>query len=129
MMAKQQKPIKKSWIEKNLKYITIVIFVLFFIKTIQSCNRKMTLNITETEFNEQIDSIQKRCIKTEDSLKSEILARDFVIKDLTTDLKIAGVKVDEAQSRADAVLRTAERIRSNTTIQIKGAEKDTIKNH
>ena len=62
-----------------------------------------------------------------DSLENENLTKYFIIKDLTNELKIAGVKVDAAERRADAVQRTAERVKSNTTIEIKGAERDTSK--
>ena len=64
-----------------------------------------------------------------DSLDNEIVTRDFVIKDLINDLEIAGVRVDAAERRADAVQRTAEKVKSNTTIQIKGAERDTTKSN
>jgi len=60
-----------------------------------------------------------------DSLKKEVLTRDFIINDLTNDLKIAGVKVDAAERRAEAVQRTAEKVKSNTTIQVTGVERDT----
>ena len=60
-----------------------------------------------------------------DSLDTEILTRDFMINDLTNDLKIAGVRVDAAERRADAVQRTAEKIKTNTIIEVKGVERDT----
>jgi hypothetical protein len=124
-----------DWLKKNLKYITLILMALLFIKTFQSCNRKMALRVTETNLTEERDSLLT--IKDEviseknlviDSLESEILTRDFLIKDLYNDLEIAGVKVDEAQRRADAVQRTAERVKSNTTIEVKGVERDTTEN-
>jgi hypothetical protein len=124
-----------DWLKKNLRYITIAFAILFVIKSVQSCNRKMTLNIVEKNLTEECDSIsagKDAKIHSKDiiidSLETEITTRDFMIKDLTNDLKIAGVRVDEAQKRADAIQRTAEKIKSNTTIEIKGAEQDTTKN-
>lgn len=125
-----------DWLKKNLRYITLVLLALFFIKTFQSCNRKMALRVVETNLTEERDSLLniKNVIISEkdlviDSLESEILTRDFLIKDLYNDLKVAGVKVDEAQRRADAVQRTAERVRTNTTIEVKGVERDTTQNN
>ena len=60
-------------------------------------------------------------------LREEIITKDYEIKDLERDLEIAGIKVNAAERRADAVQRTAERVKSNTTIEIKGAERDTSK--
>lgn len=124
----------EKWLRKNLKYITIILLALFLIKTTQSCNRKMSLKVMEKNLTTECDSLlddKNQIISSQsfeiDSLKNEIITREFMIKDLTTDLKIAGVRVDEAQRRADAVQRTAEKVKSNTTIEIKGAEQDTSK--
>ena len=125
----------EKWLRKNLKYIAIILLALFLMKTVQSCNRKMTIKTQEKNLIMNCDSalqIKDNIILKKDkeinSLKEENLTKDFIIKDLTNDLKIAGVKVDEAQKRADAVQRTAEKIRTNTTIEVKGVERDTTKN-
>jgi hypothetical protein len=125
----------EKWFKKNLKYVAILFIALFLIKSIQSCNRKMSLRIVEKNLTIEKDSLlnEKDNIiafkdVVVDSLNTEILTKDFIINDLTNELKIAGVKVDAADKRADAVQRTAEKIRTNTTIEIKGAERDTTKN-
>ena len=122
----------ERWLRKNLRYIAIVLFALFLIKTTQSCNRKMALRTQEKNLTEFCDSLNQEKVKIIsnqqliiDSLEKEVLTRDFMINDLTNDLKIAGVKVDAAERRADAVQRTAEKVKSNTTIQVKGVERDT----
>ena len=124
----------EKWLKKNLKWITLALAFLFFIKSFQSCNRKATIRIQNKNLSEQCDSllqIKDQIIREKsyiiDSLDKEILVREFFIKDLSTELKIAGIKYDEAQKRAEAIQRTAERIQTNTTIEIKGAERDTIK--
>lgn len=116
-----------DWIKKNLKWITIVLLFLFLIKMGQSCTRKMTIISIKKELTYEIDSIKKECSTIIESLNKEIIERDFLIKDLNNELKIAGVIASEAQKRAEAIQQTAQSVRSNTTIQIKGAEKDTIK--
>lgn len=70
-----------------------------------------------------MDSVKAVNRSMTDSLSKEILAREYMIKDLTTELKIAGIKYDEAQKRADAVQKTVEKIKSNTTIEIKNSDK------
>lgn len=124
----------EKWIKKNLHYITIIFVVLFLFKSIQSCNRKMSLRFQNKRLNEKYDSISRiKDLKIYnqnliiDSLNREILSREFLIKDLSTELKVAGVKYDEAQKRADAIQKTVSAIRANTTIEIKGVDRDTIK--
>ena len=121
-----------EWLKKNLKYITIILFALFLLKSVQSCNRNMSLNTADKKHKTEVDSIKKEfnsvilVYENEiDSLEKELVARDFMIKDLTADLKIAGVKVNEAERRANAVQKTAESIKANTTIEVKGVERDT----
>lgn len=102
-----------DWISKNLKWITIVLFFLLCIKTFQSCSRSASLRNTEKKSKIIIDSLNK-----------EILSKDFLIIDLKNELKIAGVKYDEAQKRAEAVQKTVSSIKTNTTIEVKGVEKN-----
>lgn len=127
----------EKWLKKNLRYITIILLGLFILKSIQGCNRKMSLSIREKNFMIEKDSLinLNKHLKIsnkfiEDSLKLEITTRDFIIKDFINDLKIAGVRVDEAQKRVDAIQRTVEKIKTNTIIEIRGVEKierDTTK--
>jgi predicted Holliday junction resolvase-like endonuclease len=102
-----------DWINKNLKWIILIVLFLLMIKTFQACSREVSLRNQEKKSNIQIDS-----------LKKEILARDFLVLDLKNELKIAGVKYDEAQKRADAVQKTASSIKANTTIEVKGVERE-----
>ena len=124
----------EKWLKRNLKYIVIVLIGILVISKIQSCNRKMSNRIAEKNLIENRDSLlhEKNIIIGKkdlviDSLKTVILTRNYEIMDLEKDLEIAGIKVNAAERRADAVQRTAERVKSNTTIQIKGAERDTTK--
>jgi hypothetical protein len=124
----------EKWLRKNLKYITLILLVLLLLKTTQSCNRKMSLRITEKNLSEVCDSllmikdqvIMEKTLEINAYLKNQVVM-DYYIKDLENELKIAGVKVDAAERRANAIQQTAEKIRTNTTIEIKGAEQDTSK--
>ena len=74
-----------------------------------------------------LDSITNQKNKEIDSLKKENLSKDFLLIDLKNELKIAGVKYDEAQKRADAVQKTAASVKSNKTIEVKGVERELKK--
>ena len=124
----------EKWLKKNLKYVTIIFITLFLIKTTQSCNRKISLRIVEKNMTEEMDSllmIKDQTIMEKaliiDSLEDHTVILDYYIKDLENDLEIAGVRVNAAERRADAVQRTAERVKTNTTIEIRGFERDTSK--
>jgi len=114
-----------NWIKKNKNYVIIILGILFLYKSVQSCNRDTSLSIKEkkfiTEFTIQktkSDSILDTKNKIIDSLDAQILDRNMLIKDLSNELKIAGIRASEAQRRADAVQSTAEKIKANTTISI-----------
>lgn len=103
----------EKFVKKNLKWICIIFIFLFLLKSIQSCNRDNKLQKQSKKYSLQIDS-----------LKKENISKDFLILDLKNELKIAGVKYDEAQKRADAVQKTASAIKTNTTIEVKGVERE-----
>lgn len=114
----------EKWFNKNYKWVIIILLFFLLIKTTQSCNRKSSLKIQEKKlsltYQTTIDS-QKIII---DSLVKDNLTKEFLIKDLSSDLKVAGVMVNEAQKRADAVQKTASSVKTNTTIQVNSSEKD-----
>ena len=127
----------ERWLKKNLRYIAIILLIFSLFKTVQSCNRKMSIRIQDKNLSEICDSIvnEKDKVIVEkniviDSLENEITIRDFMIKDYENELKIAGVKVNEAEKRAESILSVAEKIKTNTTIEVKGVEEiiDSTKN-
>jgi len=125
-----------KFLKKNLKWITLVFIFLFCIKSFQSCLRGTELSRLKKTAAYECDSLLNEKDIVIGSLKTEITTKEYMIYDLANELKIAGVKVDEADKRANAIQRTAEdgfraaeKIRTNTTIEIKGQEvqKDTLK--
>jgi len=124
----------EKWLRKNLKYVTLIFIALFLLKTTQSCNRKMSIRTLEKNLTTECDSllmvkdqvIMEKTLEIDAYIKNQVV-QDYYIKDLENELKIAGVKVDAAERRANAIQQTAEKIRTNTTIEIKGAEQDTSK--
>ena len=121
-----------EWIKKNKNYVIIILGILFLYKSVQSCNRDTTLSIKEKRFTKELliqktelDSVINSKTIIIDSLDAQILDRNILIKDLSNELKIAGIRASEAQRRADAVQSTAEKIKANTTISIVN-KNDTI---
>lgn len=114
----------EQFFSKNLKWITLIFFVLFLVKSMQSCNRQTQLNMGSKVYIEQIDSL-----KNEYSVYKEVTQDS--IKKLNFELRFAHEQVKAAEQRAASVQRAVEKLRSNTTttVVVKGAEevKDTTK--
>lgn len=109
---------------KNIKWIALILLFLFLLKSVQSCNRNMKLNIIENEYIIEIDSLKTLYNDyykvTQDSIKK-----------LNFELQLANEHVKSANEKATAVQNAVEKIRANTTttVVVKGAEeiKDTIR--
>lgn len=111
-----------QFFSKNMKWFALAFLFLFLFKSIQSCNRNMQLNMGSKKYIEQIDSLKTLYNNYyRDSQDS--------IKKLNFELKLANEQVNAANKRAEAVQSAVEKVRSNTTITVKGAEevKDTSK--
>ena len=112
-----------AFFEKNLKWFALVLLLLLLFKFMQGCNRNMGYSIKEKNYVHVIDSINTKY----NSLKEE--SQDS-IKKLNFELRLAKDRTNSANERASAVQSAVEKLRSNTTVVIKGAEeiKDTNKN-
>jgi len=114
-----------QFFEKNMKWITLALFLLLMFKSVQSCNRNMAINMSSKKYIEQIDSL------TIEYNEYKEIAQDS-IKKLNFELKLANEHANAANERATAVQTAVEKIKSNTTttVVVKGAEevKDTNKN-
>ena len=114
----------EEFITKNSKWIIILLFALFNFKSVQSCNRKTTINMGAKVYLEEIDSLKK-----EHSTYYKI-SQDSIAK-LNFELKLANEHARSSEERARAVQSAVEKLRSNTTttVVVRGAEevKDTLK--
>lgn len=110
----------QDFFSKNMKWFTLAFFILFLFKSVQSCNRNMGTRVNEKEYKHTIDSLTK---------KYDILEREstVTIKQLEFELQLEREKAGEANKRAEAVQSVAEKIRANTTVNVRGAEVDTTK--
>jgi competence protein ComGC len=112
----------EQFFSKNMKWFALALLFLFLFKTTQSCNRKMQLNIGTKQYVEQIDSLKKLYNNYREDTQDSI-------KKLNFELKLSKEQVKAANDRASAVQSAVEKIKSNTTITVKGVEevKDTAK--
>lgn len=104
-----------EFFQKNMKWLLLAAICLLMMKTVQSCSRKMQINAGSKQYIEQIDSLQHLYNgyykESQDSIKK-----------LNFELRIAEQDAKSANERATAVQTAVEKIKSNTTITVKGAE-------
>jgi len=103
----------KEFISKNLKWITLGLLLLFMFKFIQSCNRGTEIGIQKANYEIKVDSLTREAKIYVDS-----------VKQLNFELKIANNKALSADEKAAAVQSAVEKLKSNTTITVKGADKN-----
>lgn len=119
----------ETWLKKNLKYVTLIILALFFIKSFQSCNRNMSIKRLTKENTYLVDSLNTMHRTEKSQLVLELKVANDSIQELNYEVKLAKSEKDGANKRADAVQSTAEKIRDNTTTTIKienKSETDTV---
>lgn len=112
----------EQFFTKNMKWIALGLLFLFLFKSMQSCNRKTSLSMTQKEYIHTIDSLNIKYNK----LEKETTA---TITQLQYELKLQSERAGEADKRATAVQSVAEKIRANTTttVNVRGATVDTVK--
>ena len=109
----------QQFFEKNMKWIALGLLFLFFFKSIQSCNRDTLLNMSKKEYTHTIDSLNTKYFNLEKESTT-------TIEQLRFDLKLQSKTAEEADKRANAVQSVAEKVRTNTTVNVR-AERDTTK--
>jgi len=101
------------FLQKYCKFFAIGFFALFLMKSMQSCNRNSQLLVQKIDYLITIDSLTKQTQKDLDS-----------IKQLRFELKIANNQTLSANEKASAIQNAVEKMKSNTTITVKGVEKN-----
>lgn len=117
----------QEFFKKNNKWILLAISVLFVVKSVQSCNRSMTIRTMETEIVNLNDSLSTMFGTEKETLLIQL--RDCERENITLQHKVdlANTERDAANKRADAVQSTYEKTRANTTVTIENkSEKDTV---
>lgn len=80
----------QEWFAKNLKWITILLLVMFLFKTAQSCTRSMNIAATERKTAHTIDSLTK---------KADILERKLELTE--AELKIKNEMIGTYRTQID----------------------------
>jgi len=105
----------QEFFNRNLKWLALALLFLLVFKSMQSCNRNISLSMSTKQYIHQIDSLKKQYVDyrevTQDSIKK-----------LNFELKLANQRAKSSDERASAVQRAVEKIKSNTTVVVKGVE-------
>jgi len=114
----------QQFFTKNMKWIALVLFILFLVKSVQSCNRDMQIRQLDTEIIHLNDSLSSTYGTEKETLLLQLRDCEKEKTQLEYEVKLANAATESANKRADAVQSTAEKTRSNTTstIVVKGAE-------
>jgi len=114
----------EQFFKKNMKWVLLVLSILFLVKTVQSCNRNMTITNLNDEIIHLNDSLSSTYGTEKETLLLQLRDCEKENTQLEYEVKLADAAKEAADKRADAVQSTAEKTRSNTTstIVVKGAE-------
>jgi len=114
----------QQFFSKNMKWILLVVSILFVVKSVQSCNRNMVITNMNTEIIHLNDSLSATYGTEKETLLLQLRECEKENTQLEYEVKLANAAEKSANERADAVQSTAEKTRSNTTstIVVKGAE-------
>lgn len=110
----------EQFFTKNMKWIALVLLLLLLFKFMQGCNRNMGYSIKEKQYTHTIDSLNNKYTNLKEESKD-------TIKKLNFELRLQSEKAGDADKRATAVQSVAEKMRANTTVNVRGAEIDTNK--
>jgi hypothetical protein len=101
----------ENFISKNLKWFALIFLFLFLVKSVQSCNRGTQIKTTKAEYSHYVDSMK--------NVEKQYITR---IDSLNFELRFEKEKTFSARERADAIQNAVEKVKTNTTITVKGAE-------
>jgi len=119
----------QDFFKKNLRYITIGLFVIFMLKSFQSCNRNMEVKKLTKENTYLVDSLNTMYGTEKATLLFQLEDCNDARKQLEYEVKLANAGKVSANRRADAVQSTAEKVRDNTTTTIKIENKRKTRNN
>jgi hypothetical protein len=114
----------QQFFSKNMKWVLLVVSILFVVKSVQSCNRNMVITAKNNEIIHLNDSLSTTYGTEKETLLLQLRECEKENTELEYEVKLANAGKESANKRADAVQSTAEKTRSNTTstIVVKGAE-------
>jgi len=105
----------EQFFTKNMKWIALALLFLLAFKTMQSCNRGMKLDMTNGTYIHQIDSLKKQYTDYREATQDSIRRLNF-------ELQLANQHAKSSDEKAKAVQSAVEKIKSNTTVVVKGVE-------
>jgi hypothetical protein len=101
----------KLFFTNNCKYFAIAFFALFLMKSMQSCNRGNELATMQQKYDTIVSSLNEQNSLLIDSIKT-----------LQFSLSMANQRVQSSEEKVTAVQNTVDKIKTNTTITVKGTK-------
>lgn len=115
----------EKFLKKHYKWIIIILFILFLVKSMQSCMRQESIERLKSNYTNIIDSIERERDKNVLKLSDSISTQDDSIKLLNFKIELYKEKATSAERRAVAIQSTAEKIKAHTTVSIEREREDT----
>jgi len=119
----------EQFFTKNSKWIIMGLTVLFLMFAVKTCNRNMTIRGLNTEITNLGDSLKLE-YKTDIGIANDSIEDlNYQVNDLEFQVKLAEGKATSADKRANETrnnsrlaMEMAGKIKTNTTIEVKGVE-------
>lgn len=92
----------REFFRENMKWLALMFFCLFMLKSTQSCTRNMSASIKDKKTNYIIDSLTKRVNILERKKRD-------TINYFQSELKVANIKVISAEKNIEDVKEVAKR--------------------
>ena len=119
----------QQFFSKNMKWIVLVLFILFMVKSVQSCNRNMTITQLDTEITHLNDSLSTMYGTEKETLLLQLRGCEGDKAQLEYEVKLLKAAKESADRRAAAAesnnksaMEMAGKIKTNTTIEVTGVE-------
>jgi hypothetical protein len=117
----------EQFFKKNMKWILLVVIILFVSKFVQSCNRGMVITTMETEIVQLNDSLNTILETTEESLLLQLQeCKEDVVK-AEHERDIYKTRAEAAERSENNMRETLRNFKANTKITIENkSDKDTV---
>jgi len=117
----------EQFFKKNMKWIVLILFVLFMVKTVQSCNRDMSITNLNKEITHLNDSLSTMFGTEKETLILELQDCKEKVVQAEHERDIYKTRAEGAERSETNMRQTLRDFKANTTITIEDKSgKDTV---
>jgi len=117
----------EQFFKKNMKWIVLILFVLFMVKTVQSCNRDMSITNLNKEITHLNDSLSTMFGTEKETLILELQDYKEKVVQAEHERDIYKTRAEGAERSETNMRQTLRDFKANTTITIEDKSgKDTV---